>query len=113
MGLKIDIGLIAVPSATGLPAEIKLRQTIESNFPGGEAVQIAYTIQGGGKVVFDGGGTTFQVAGIFVPNSPLPREDEVGLVWVGGPPGKAQVLIQQKIVGIEDSCDDSVVIAVQ
>jgi hypothetical protein len=113
MGLKIEVALIAIPSVTGLPAKIKLRQTLSSNFPGGEAAQITYTVQGGGKVVFDGGGTTFQVPGVHVPESPLPREDEVGLIWVGGPPGQAQILIQQKIVGIEDSCDDSVVISVQ
>ncbi|HEX9945858.1 MAG TPA: hypothetical protein VGG03_27945 [Thermoanaerobaculia bacterium] len=112
MGLQIDIGLIATPSVTGLPARIKLRQTISSNFPGGEAARITYTIQGAGKVVFEGGGTTFQVAGVHVPENILQREDTVGLVWVGTP-SPTQVVIRQEIVGIEDACHDGVVISVQ
>lgn len=113
MAIKIDATLTAVPSVTGLPASVKLRQTIESNFPGGEAVRITYTIDGGGKVVFQGGSTTFQVAGVFVPASPLPREDEVGLVWVGGTPSPIQIVINQEIAGVENTRDDSVVISIQ
>jgi len=112
MGLKIDIGLIATPSVTGLPARINLRQTISSNFPGGEAVSITYTVEGAGKVVFEGGGTTFQVAGVHVPENSLQREDTVGLVWIGSP-SPAQIPIRQEIVGIEDACHDGVLIAVQ
>ncbi|HWM89659.1 MAG TPA: hypothetical protein VN493_02715 [Thermoanaerobaculia bacterium] len=112
MGLKIVSPLIANPSNTGLPGRITLRQTIQSNFPGGEAAQITYTVQGGGKVLFEGGGTTFNVAGVHVPESPLQREDSMGLVWIGGAPESAQIPIQQDIVGIEDSCHDSVVITI-
>jgi hypothetical protein len=113
MAIKIDIALTAVPSVTGLPASIKLRQTIESNFPGGEAARVTYTIDGGGKVVFQGGGTTFEVAGVHVGNTPLQREDEVGLVWVGGTPSPAQIVINQEIVGVENTRRDSVVISIQ
>lgn len=113
MAIKIDSPLTAVPSVTGLPAQIRLRQTIESNFPGGEAARVTYAIDGGGKVVFSGGGTTFEVAGVLVPESPLPREDEVGLVWVGGTPSPAQVVINQEIAGVENTRRDSVVISIQ
>ena len=114
MALKIDADLIAVPSVTGLPATLKLRQTLKSNIPNGEAAQIVYTVQGDGKVVFEGGGTTFEVAGILVPNSPLTREDTVGLVWVGETAASpAEVVIDQEIMGVENTRHDSVVIAVQ
>ncbi len=114
MALKIDADLIAVPSVTGLPATLKLRQTLKSNIPNGEAAQIVYTVQGDGKVVFEGGGTTFEVAGILVPNSPLTREDTVGLVWVGETAASpAEVVIDQEITGVENTRHDSVVIAVQ
>lgn len=114
MGLKIDpnASLRAAPSVTGLPARIVLSQTISSNFPGGEAVGITYTLQAQGRVVFEGGGTTFQVAGVLVPEGSLARTDTVGLVWAAAP-SPMQITIQQQIVGIEDTCQDGVVIAVQ
>ena len=113
MALKITADLIAVPSATGLPATLKLRQTLKSNLSTGEAARIVYTVQGEGKIVFEGGGTTFVVAGVLVPNSPLTREDTVGLVWVGAAASPAEVVIDQVITGVENTRHDSVVIAVQ
>lgn len=113
MAIDIKIDLIAIPSVTGLPARISLRQALVSNFPGGgEAVQVTYTIDGGGRVVFEGGGTTFQVAGVHIPNTQLQREDTVGLVWTGVP-GPAQVVIHQSIRGMENTVRDGVVISVQ
>ena len=113
MALKITADLIAVPSATGLPATLKLRQTIKSNISTGEAARIVYTVQGEGKIVFEGGSTTFEVAGVLVPNSPLTREDTVGLVWAGAAASPAEVVIDQEIMGVENTRHDSVVIAVQ
>ncbi len=113
MAIDIKIDLTAIPSVTGLPARINLGQTIESNFPGGEAAQITYTIDGGGRVVFEGGGTTFQVAGVHVPQALLQRQDTVGLVWIGGSPTNAQAVIHQSIQGVENTCRDSVVISIQ
>lgn len=113
MALKIEVDLVAIPSETGLPASIKLSQTLASTIATGEAAEITYTVLGAGKVVFEGGGTTFKVAGVHIPNSPLPREDTVGLVWIGGTPSPAEVAIDQEIVGVENTRHDAVVIAVQ
>lgn len=111
MGIQIVSVLVATPSVTGLPAIIRLRQTLMSNFPGGEAVGITYTIDGGGQIAFEGGHSTFQVAGVHIPETQLAREDMMGLVRIGGT-GPAQALIRQQIESIDGPTNDSVVVAI-
>jgi len=119
MGIDITVTLSALPNETPLPARIRLSQTLRSDLPGGESATVTYTIDGGGRVVFelpDGGTTdTITFADIAIPLGDLPRVDTVDLVETGGGPTSPilrQVDIRQTVQGEENTAHDRVTIAI-
>lgn len=116
MGIDITATLTALPNTTPLPARSRLNQTLRSDLPGGEAATVTYTIDGGGRIVFEqpGGGTTDTIVltGIAIPQGELPRVDVVDLVAAGSGPMPRQVDIRQTVQGEENTVHDRVTIAI-
>lgn len=117
MGIDITVTLSALPDETPLPARIRLNQTLRSDLPpGGETAIVTYTIDGGGRVVFElpEGGTTDTItfAGIAIPLGDLPRVDTVDLVEAGSGAMPRQVDIRQTVQGEENTVHDRVTIAI-
>ena len=117
MGIDITVTLSAQPSTTPLPARLRLSQTLRSDLPpGGETATVTYTIDGGGRVLFERaeGGTTdtITLTGIAIPLGDLPRVDVVDLVEAGNGPMPRQVDIRQTVQGEENTVHDRMTIAI-
>jgi hypothetical protein len=116
MGIDITVTLCALPNATPLPARLRLSQTLRSDLPGGESATVTYTIDGGGRVLFEqpDGGTTDTVVlnGVAIPQSELPRVDTVDLVEAGSGAMPRQIDIRQTVQGEENTVHDRVTIAI-
>lgn len=116
MGINIIQTLSALPTATPLPARLRLSQTLESDLPGGETATITYTIDSGGRILFEkpeGGTTDTMVLNLVaIPRGGVARMDTLDLVESGSGPIPLQVDIRQTVQGEENTVHDRVTIAI-